>query len=202
MDSLSHLEYTDSCSSYQLCDPQSTVERANCDAQSEQIPLSEGLILQALSCSMLLMVNSALCLLCLALLLSVLSLPLRVHCSLSLLVAWTLLYSSSLNLHSTVSLHAFSHSISMHVRFLSYIRQFAYRLCTWSSLFGVSMNAREVATCPPSEQCQAACRFISLIMSWIRSFSTVAVNRFQIPLNPDLIPCRLCFCLSSAISAV
>jgi len=73
----------------------SIVERAECDAQSGQIPLWEGLNLQALWCSMLPMVGTALCLFCLALLFYVFSPPLRVHCSLSLLVAWTLLNSIS-----------------------------------------------------------------------------------------------------------
>ena len=147
LDSPSHLEYTDSCSSYQLCDPRSTVERANCDAQSVHIHLWEGLILQALWCTMLPMVSSALCLLCLALLLSVLSPPLRVHGSLSLLVAWTLHSESLSKSQFTVSVHGFSHSTSMPVRFLSHLRRFSYRLRAWNSLFGVIMNAREVAMC-------------------------------------------------------
>ena len=71
-------------SSYQLYDPWSTVERAKCDAQFGQIPLWEGLNLQALWCSILPMVSSTLYLLCLALLLSMF---------LSLLIAWTPLNS-------------------------------------------------------------------------------------------------------------
>ncbi len=84
LDSPSHLEYTDSCSSYQLCDLGSIVERANYDAQSRHIPLREGLNLQALWCSMLPMVSSALYLFCSASLLSRFSSPLGVHCSLYL----------------------------------------------------------------------------------------------------------------------
>ena len=80
------------------------MEKANCGAQSGHIPLWEDLMLQALWCSMLLMVSSALCLLCLALLLSVFSPPLRVYCSLFLLVTWTLLYSSSLSYSIRLSL--------------------------------------------------------------------------------------------------
>jgi len=98
LDSPSHSEYTDSCSSYQLCDPRSTLERANYDAQSGQIPLWEGLNLQSLWCSMLPVVSSALCLLCLALLFSVFSPPLRVHCSPSFLVSQTPPYSSLIRL--------------------------------------------------------------------------------------------------------
>jgi len=84
LDSPSHSEFTDSFSSYQLYDPWSTVERAKCDAQFGQIPLWEGLNLQALWCSILPMVSSTLYLLCLALLLSMF---------LSLLIAWTPLNS-------------------------------------------------------------------------------------------------------------
>ena len=119
LDSPSHSEFTNSFSSYQLCDPWSTVERAKCDSQSGQIPLWEGLNLQALWCSTLPVVSSALCLLCLALLFSVFSPPLRVHCSLSLLVAWTPLYSFFSFL--TIFVHGFNHSILMLVRFLSYL---------------------------------------------------------------------------------
>ena len=62
----------------------STVGRAKCDAQSRQIPLWDGLNLQALWCSMFPLVSSALCLFFFALLLSVFNPPLWVHCSTSL----------------------------------------------------------------------------------------------------------------------
>ena len=55
--------------------------------------------------------------------------------------------------------------------------------------------------CPHLIGASMLLQFVPSVMSWIRSFSTMAVNRFQIPLNRGLIPCRFCFFLSGAISA-
>ena len=53
------------------------------------------------------------------------------------------LFLLSMNLHSIVTVHGFSHSIPMPIQFLSRLRRFALCGCAWSSLFGVSMNAQK-----------------------------------------------------------
>ena len=134
---------------------------------------------------MLPVVSSALCLLCSALLFSVFSPPLKVHYSLSLLVAWTPLKNP---VSSTVSVHGFSHSILVHVRFLSRLRRFFFCLRAWSSLFSVSMNAWEVATCPHWNSTSLLVNsFLWLCRGYVLS-PPWRLNGFQIPLDHGLIP--------------
>lgn len=151
--------------------------KSQCDAQSRQIPLWKGLNLQALWCSTLPTASLALYLLFLALLFSMFSPPLRVHCSLSLLVAWTSLNSPlvrlSLFMALTIrSLCMFGSSPACVVLVLQLRLEFPIRRQHEHSRSGhVS----------PSEQRQPARRFISSVMSWICSFSTVVVKRIPNP---------------------
>ena len=132
---------------------------------------------------MLPVVNSALCLFYLALLFFVFSPPLRVHCSLSLLVAWTPLNSDSKSTltSSTVFVHGFSHSVPMPVRFLFHLRQFTFCSCAWSSLFNAIIINQGVATCPPINGASLLHWFVSSVTSWMSSSSTVAVKRIPNP---------------------
>jgi len=110
--------------------------------------------------------------------------------------------ASSLNLNSTVSVHGFSHSILMPVWFLSHLCRFSFYNYTWSSMLGVSMNAREVATHPHRNTISLLVdSFLWLCRGYILSPSWQS-NRFKIPLNHGLIPCQFCFFLSGAISTI
>jgi len=93
------------------------------------------------------MVSSTLCLFCLSLLFSMFSPPLRVHCSLSVLIAWTLLNSDSNSTltNLTVSVHGFSHLIPMLVRFLFHLPTHLLQLRLEFPMFDVIMNAQGVA---------------------------------------------------------
>lgn len=130
--------------------------------------------------------------------------PLRVHHSLSFLVAWTPLNSGSQStpLYSTISIHGFSHLTPMSVRLLSHLRRFSFRSCAWSSLFGVSMNARDVATCPHRNSASLLVNsFLRLCHGYVLS-PPWRSNKIQIPLECALIPYQFHFFLSGAISAI
>ena len=140
---------------------------------------------------MLPLVSLALFLFCFALLFSMFSPPLRVH-----------YYTSSLDFclsvsnltDSTISVHGFIHSVSIPVRFLSRLRQFACRMCAWNSLFCVSKITREVATCPSLEKHQPAHRFVA--------FSTGGGQWIPNPLKSWLNPLSILVSPSSAFSVV
>jgi len=111
-------------------------------------------------------------LLCFALLFFVFNPPLWVHCSTSSSLDSCCLIS----LDSTISVHGFSHSNSMLVRFLFRLCRFTFCNCAWSSLFSVIMNAQGVAICPPLNGASMLHRFVSSVTSWMRPSSTMAVK--------------------------
>ena len=90
----------------------------------------------------------------------------------------------------------------MLVRFLFCHCRFTFYGYAWSSLFGVIMNAQGVATCPPLNGTSLLRRFVSLIASWMRSFSTLVVKQIPNPSKTQRIPSSIPLLLSSVISVV
>lgn len=70
----------------------------------------------------------------------------------------------------------------MPIQFLFHLCRFLCS-CAWSSLFGVIMNTQGVDTWPPLNSANMLRQVVSLVTSWMRSFSTRWSNGFQILLK-------------------
>lgn len=163
----------------------STMGRAKCDTQPEQIPLWDGLNLQALVLDSVpgqLDPLSLSALLLLHFLFSVFCPPLGI-----------LVFTSSNMIVYSISIHGFLSFEPMPAQFLFHLCQFTFCSCAWSSLFSIRMNVQGVAMCPHTNSANL------LIGSFLQLRHGCILpppwrsNEFQIPLIRGLIPYQFFF---------